>query len=114
MLDDEDISGSPDMAYFVRRHFQRLIVALRQPESDYSPWLGDAVVFLVENIESFPQTNSYFDPHLYNEVLEWIRRPDSPQSPWVANALEHLVKHVEYFPPTGDEDAYVVEYIYPH
>lgn len=114
MLDDGYIPSDADMDYFVQRHFQRLIAALRRPESGYSTWLADALAFLVDHIEYFPPENTYFDSHLYGEIIEWMRRPDSPQPPWLVDALEFLVKHVKHFPPVGDEDAYVVEYVYPH
>lgn len=114
MLDNRNDSGEPDLNYFVQQHFRRMIATLRQPESVYPSWLADALAFLVEHVESFPPMDSYFDPQLYGEIVEWMRRPDSPQPIWLADVLMFLVEHIESFPPTGNEDAYVVEYIYPH
>jgi hypothetical protein len=114
MLDEYKIVVQSDQSYFVKRHYQKLIRTIQEPDSDYPVWLGDALAFLVENLESFPEMNNYFDLYLYREILEWMRRPDSTQPSWLVDALEYLVKNVEYFPPPGDEDAYVVEYIYPH
>ena len=52
--------------------------------------------------------------HYFREQLRDLRRPRGEFPPWLGDALELLVDNVEAFPPPGDEDSYVVEYIYPH
>lgn len=102
------------MDRFVERHFQKLILSKRQSEYDNSPWLADALTFLIKNIESFPDVNSYFDSHLYSEIIEWMRHSNSSQPKWLADSLELLVVNIDNFPQTSEEDTYIVEYIYPH
>ena len=65
-----------------------------------------------ENVTSFPK--SFFAERYFQSLIRDIRQPGSGAASWLADALRLLVEHVECFPPPDDEDAYVVEYIYPH
>ena len=102
------------MDSFTEQHFQKLIAETGQTESRHPAWLGDALSFMVEHIEWFPPADSYFDPRVFGDIIEWARRPTSGQPLWLADALALMVEKVEHFPPAGNEDAYIVEYIYPH
>lgn len=114
MPKNEIVPSNADMAWFVDRHYRRLIAMLRQRDSGYSPALADALSFLVDHVEYFPLEDSHFDSQLYGEIIEWMRKPVSSQPLWLADALELLVREIYCFPVVGNSDAYVVEYIYPH
>lgn len=114
MISKYNIIDESDALYFVRRHYQKLIQTTQEPDTNYPEWLGEALTFLVEHLDSFPEKSSYFDVYLYRQILEWLRRPYSTEPSWLADCLEYLVDHIEYFAPPGNEDTYVAEYIYPH
>lgn len=61
-----------------------------------------------------PARRTFFAERYFREQLQALRRRPADCAPWLADALELLLDHVESFPPPGDEDAYVVEYVYPH
>jgi hypothetical protein len=102
-----------DANYFVEKHFQKLI-GETEKNSIYSKWLADALELLASNRDSFPLEETYFDPVVYNQITEWMKSPNSSQPSWLPDALEYLVDNIKYFPSAGDEDSYIVEYIYPH
>jgi hypothetical protein len=70
-------------------------------------------------------TSRNLNSQQYLGLIEALRPQDGPSNeavpcqslsypPWLADALEFLADNIECFPITDDENAYVVEYIYPH
>jgi hypothetical protein len=102
------------MDFFTEQHFQKLIAETGQPDSRHPAWLGDALAFMVEHSECFPPADNYFDPQTFGDIIEWMRLPTSGQPLWLADALAFMVEQIAHFPSAGNEDAYIVEYIYPH
>lgn len=60
------------------------------------------------------EEKSFLADRYYRNLVAELRKEGSGSEPWLVNALELLIDHADLFPPPSAEDAYVVEYVYPH